>query len=155
MFKVNDDFLAIRTIDMLGKNLSCAEREKLDEDIKARDLRAQKDGFYFNPTKRGLISDVRKIDKLELFSISERMYLSHIFSRLLEAVELYAANSLNDNYDWYLSNECSSLKTLNDEEYFYFISKYYNLCRESLWKDDLDTLIDSITAASFLALHYE
>ena len=119
------------------------------ENIKENIDKAISDGFLFSSDKSNLCADIRRIDTMELTHIDNKDYLFAVASKLSACIEEYIkANDIKmDLFKWPLVTESTSIDNLqNKQEYDFFITKYYVELKDSIWKDDFNTAIDSISA---------
>lgn len=135
-----------------SKLIESLREDLLDEaadNIKENLDKASCDGFLFSSDKSDLCADIRRIDTLELTHVDNKDYLFAVASKLSACIEDYIkANGVKmDLFKWPLVTESTSIDSFeNKQEYDFFVTKYYVELKDSIWKDDFNTAIDSISA---------
>lgn len=151
--KIYSDFEVIRAFKDLENGLTPEKCQEIDEKVKRFDERAVQESFSFSNEKKSLLKDVDRIDELELLSLDNKRYLAHIYMRLNEAMTTYVRNYVDDKQftNWDLTNEACNLDAiLSEKEYKFYAFKYYNLIKDSLWKNDYNMLLDAVCASEQL-----
>lgn len=145
---MDNKFVTKLAVKTCKENLGAEQLENIEKEVAVIRESLRNNGFTFASDKTSLIKDVDRMDQLELLHYSNRDRFQVAMSELSLAINdfLTQNNISTSDFVWSFIEESEELNVDSISCYDFFVAKYYNALRESLWKDDYNTAIDSSSA---------